>query len=257
MPLLTCCAAPDAAPSALDDLVHFFLAEVPNTDDALVHEGMLNLEERFLEQLEVAETTDGFLTGSVTDLSLDEVQALQMMNWEPDPLRATGVLILRELPCTLQHALELYLQDDQLSLFPDAYKDYERTWEEDPACLGTGACTHAGWTSWIEDSLAGFATSYHLTNEWRRVEGEDGTVAFTGRAAMPEPAEESINAASFEQSYHLEVFTPRPGGQTLHLYANWNHGTLAGVSDDADIWSKQYIDGLLEWDEWMAAHCTP
>lgn len=255
LPLLAGCSAPAAAPSDLDDLVHFFLAQVPDSDDALVLEGMAHLEDRYLEQLDEAE--EGYLSGSVSDLSLDEVVDLDLLLWEPDPLRATGAYILGELPCSVEEALEIYLEPDQLALFPDAYVGYERTWEGDPVCLGTGTCTHADWTSWIEDSLAGFATSYHLLNQFRRVEAEDGALSFIGRAAMPEPAQESISAASFEQSYHLEVFAPRPGGGSLHLYANWNHGTLTGVSDDAPLWSSQYIDGLLEWDGWAADFCTP
>ena len=128
--------------------------------------------------------------------------------------------------------------------------------QRDPACIVDGTCSLAWWNAHIDDTLAGFAASYTIVSHLRSVWSDDGQAVLV-RGVMPEPAEESIAVASFEQSFHAEAFVPRPGDRTLHLYGVWNHGTLAGVSDDVPLWANQYLDGLLQWEGWLGDACAP
>ena len=247
---------PDA-PTELDDLAHFFFDEMDNNDPSLVGAGAENLDRWFDTTDEVE---DGWATGGVSDLSTAQVDSLEAMTWDPDPTLAVGVYIATVVDCSLARVVEITLEPDQLTLFPGNYDSYERTFDSDPDCFPDGGCDQVDWHSELEDSIVGLAMSYGLVTRFRRFGYEDAegeaTQVLLARNVMPAAAEENVTAGGFEQSYHIEVFVPRGAGQTLHLYALWNHGFLDGVSEEAPFWENQYKDGLVEWDERIQELCT-
>lgn len=247
---------PDA-PTELDDLIHFFHGNLDGQDALLVGAGAENLDLWFDATDEVE---DGWASGAVSDLSSNEVAILPEMTWEPDPALAVGVYIATVVDCSFDRMMEIYLEPDQLSLFPDNYDAYERFFDSDPDCFAGGTCDQVDWHSEVEDSIAGLSMSYGLVTRMKRFQYEDddgeASQVALGRNVMPSPAEESVAGGGFEQSYHIEAYVPRGAGQTLHLYGLWNHGFLDGVSEEAPFWENQYKDGLVEWDERIQELCT-
>ncbi len=245
------------APTKMDDLIHFFHQNVDSPDPLHVGAGAENLDAWFDASPAVE---DGWASGAVSDLSEDEVGLLAEMTWAPDPTLAVGVYIATVVDCSLDQMMEIYLEPDQLSLFPGNYDAYERFFDSDPDCFADGTCDLVEWHSEVEDSIVGLSMAYGLVTDMRRFEYEDddgeATQVVLGRNYMPAPAEESVAAGGFEQSYHIEAYVPRGAGQTLHLYGLWNHGFLDGVSEEAPFWENQYKDGLVEWDERIQELCT-
>ena len=245
------------APNQLDALIHFFHQELDGDEALLVGSGAENLSAWF-DTAGLVE--DGWASGSVTALSQDEVTMLEEMTWEPDATLAVGVYILTVVDCSLDEMMAIYLEPDQLSLFPDNYDAYERSFDSDAGCFADGSCDQVDWHSQVEDSIAGLAMSYRLMTRMKRFAYEDaegdGTQVVLGRNVMPEPAEENVSVGGFEQSYHIEAYVPRGTDRTLHLYGLWNYGFLEGVSGDAAFWENQYKDGLVDWDERIQQLCT-
>lgn len=249
-------ALPDA-PTKLDKMIHFFHQNLDSDDPLSVGATAENFD-RWFDTTDKVE--DGWASGSVSGLSEDEVAQLEEMTWQPDPTLAVGVYIATVVDCSLEQMMEIYLEPDQLSLFPDNYDAYERFFDSDPACFSDGSCLQVDWHSDVEDSIVGLAMTYGLVTRMKRFEYEDDdgetTQVVLGRNVMPSPAEENVGAGGFEQSYHIEAYLPRGTGQTLHLYGLWNHGFLEGVSEEAPFWENQYKDGLVEWDERIQELCT-
>ena len=199
--------------------------------------------------------------GQVSALVADETAILGGLTGDPDPSLAIGVYILVELDCSLDQIVQLTLEPDQLSLFPDSYDDYERFFDTDPDCYATGECDSVDWHSEVDDTIAGlWPMTYGLLTRIKRFRHTDAdgveTEVMTARNYMPAPAAEDVSAGGFEQSYHIEVFHPRGADHTLHLYGLWNHGFIDGVGDDVAFWPNQYLDGLIEWDERIQELCT-
>ncbi len=250
------CKAPDPAPIELDELAHFFFAQVHEQEHERIVEGAANLAAWFDEQgLE----GPGATSGSLTDLVTTEVTAMEEMAWAPDPEPAVGVFALSELPCSLEQAEAVNLHDEQLELFPGSYKDYSRSYDGDKDCYATEDCDSLDWTAQIEDGFMGSLGSmtYRLVIKMRRSRDAEGQpAAMLVRSVMPEVAEEDYNAGGFEQSYHVGVYAPRGDGKSLHLSAMWAYGWVNGVDPDADAWANQYVEGLLDFEDTMEELCT-
>jgi len=251
-----CRPAPPEAPTELDDLVHFFLQEIDGEDAELVGDGAVNLIEWFGAP---GDWEDGYTTGQISSVTQAEADALEDLRWDPDPSLTVGVYSARVLPCSLAQIETIFLEPDQMSLFPNNYVDYVRTFDSDPACFADGSCDECLYHSTNTDKLVGFEMVYEMWTKMRRFryvgDGEDERQVLLVRNVMPEPAEESINTGGYEQSYHIEAHVPWDGGGVLHLYGLWNYGYLEGIDDDIAFWPNQYIDGLVDLDDEIAVLC--
>lgn len=88
---LVACKAPDAAPSDIDSLAHFFLAQAEIQDHPRIVEGGQNLVAWF-----DASGLDGSPTGgTLTDLTRDELDAVPDLAWDPDPEPCAGIYSTR------------------------------------------------------------------------------------------------------------------------------------------------------------------
>jgi hypothetical protein len=263
-----CREAPPEAPEDLDELAHFFWLEMAGDDAELLGAGAVNLGQWFETGGEVSDGWAGAgvdlppgVKGQLSNLTEAELDILGGLQGEPDPSLAVGVYILAELDCSAEQIVEITLEPDQLSLFPDNYDDYERFFDTDPDCFASGECDVVDWHSAVDDTIAGlWPMSYELLTRVKRYRYADTdgseTELLMARNYMPAPAEENVSAGGFEQSYHVEVFHPWGGDRTLHLYGLWNYGFIDGVSDDVAFWPNQYLDGLIEWDERIQELCT-
>ncbi len=255
--LVTGCRAPDPAPTELDELAHFFMAQVHEQDHEAIREGAANLMDWYQGSGLSGEPTGGALS----DLSSAEVQALDELQWSPNPKLAAGVYVVSKLSCDMDGAAQIALYEQQLELFPDNYASYGRTWHTDPDCYPEGACDAVDWTAHIQDNFVGnLATmTYELDVKLRLTRDEAGDPAIMlTRCVMPEKATDDLNSGGFEQSYHIETHMPLGSG-TLHFYGLWNYGWFLDDDQEAaddDIWPNQYLKGLIEFEELLEELCV-
>ncbi len=249
------CRPPDPAPTELDELAHFFLAQAHQQQHERIVEGAANLAAWYEASGLVEEGPSG---GTLSDLSADEVLAIEEMTWEPDPEPAVGVYAVSATSCDLGLAGVINMVEDQMEVFPDNYAGYERDWDTDPGCWEDGGCDAVDWQAFIDDSFVMNmgSMSYRYVVKLRRSRDELGEPAILMvRSVMPEPAEEGLESAGFDQSYHVGVYVPFDGG-TLHLSALWSYGWVNGMDPDADFWPGQYVGGLLDFEEELEVLCT-
>jgi hypothetical protein len=248
------CKPPDPAPTELDELGHFFLAQVHEQEHERIVEGAANL----IAWYEASGLAGGGpVGGTLTDLVQAEVDVLDELDWSPDPEPCAGVYAVSELSCDLDAAAAISLEPNQLEVFEGNYESYDRSFDSDPDCYVDGTCDAVDWTSIIGDN---FVLSYDMTYEvvvkLRRSRDEQGEPAvMLVRSIMPHEAEEDVNVGGFEQSYHIEAYVPHDSG-TLHLYGMWSYGWVSGMDADATFWSDQYLNGLLDFETKLEDLCV-
>jgi hypothetical protein len=250
------CRPPDPAPVELDDLTHFFLAQVHEQEHERIVEGTANLLAWYADS---GLAGGGPAGGMLSDLSQAEVDALEELVWSPDPEPCAGVYAVSELSCDLDSAAAISLEPDQLEVFVDNYKAYDRVWDSEPGCYVDGSWDAVDWTSTIEDNFVGTYGEmvYQMVVKLRRSRDDEGApAAMLIRSVMPDVAQEDVGVGGFEQSYHVEVYAPRQGGGLLHLYGMWSHGWMSGIDDDADLWPNQYLEGLLDFELQLEELCV-
>jgi len=246
------------APGELDELIHLFFGSVDQGDAGLVVAAGDNLVSWFETDDAV---TDGLATGQVSDLTDEEIAELEHLLWEPDPEDAIGVYTLQVVGCSLEQMVDVYIEPDQMALFPDTYVGYDRTFDSDPACFDDGSCDQLDYHSTNTTTLAlDIPMTYEMYTRLKRYRGGPasgvGDEVLLARNVMPEPAVEDVDDAGYEQSYHIEAHVPWGGGRTLHLYALWNHGYIENTDPDAPFWPEQYVTGLLDLDEDLGELCA-
>jgi len=247
------CRPPEPAPIELDDLAHFFLAQVDLQEHERIVEGAANL----LAWYDASGLAgQGPSNGTLTDLAQEEVDVLTELNWHPDPEPCAGVFAVSEITCDLATVEAMNLEPEQTEVFEGNYESYVRTWESDPACFEAGTCDGLDWSSVIEDNFVfSYEMTYTMYVRMRRTRDEDGApAALLIRSVMTDPAQEDVDVGGFEQSYHIEAYVPRAGG-LLHLYGMWSYGWISGSDPDSDFWSRQYSDGLLDFEDQLQGLC--
>ena len=248
------CKAPEPAPTELDELAHFFLAQVHQQEHERILEGAANV----LDWYGASGLAGGGPTGgSLTDLTQAEVDAFEGMGWSPDPEPCAGVYAISELSCDLSSAADIALEPNQTEVFEGNYAAYDRTWDTDPGCYTEGSCDAVDWTSIIEDNFVfNYDMSYEMVVKLRRSrdEAEQPSVVLI-RSVMPDKAMEDVDAGDFEQSYHIEAYIKRDQG-LLHLYGLWNYGWIMGSDPDSDFWADQYYKGLLDFEDSLEDLCV-
>jgi len=248
------CKRPDPAPTDLDDLAHFFLAQTDLQEHERIVEGAANL----LAWYDASGLAgQGPSAGTLTDLAQEEVDAIEELNWAPDPRPCAGVFAISEISCEFAAVEAMNLEPNQTEVFEGNYESYVRTWESDPGCFEAGTCDALDWSSVIEDNFVfSYEMTYTMYVRMRRSRDEGGApAALLIRSVMTDPAEEDVDFGGFEQSYHIEVYVPRAEG-LLHLYGMWSYGWISGSDPDSDFWPNRYADGLLEFEEQLEGLCV-
>lgn len=244
--LLFSCKSVDPAPAELDALTHFFFLEFDSADDERLMEGVDNLLALYGGEEQ---------TGSITDITAAEKEAVGLSGeLTNDWLR--GVYEMSPRPgCSGEDHARIYAFDDQQSLFNNQYEDYSRSWQTDAQCYWDGTCAEGQWTATIQDSIMFVSARYDYVVQMRDLSARE--VILT-RAWLSEPAaigDGDDSATFFDQSYSVEVFAPA-GGEWIHLYALWNSGGLEGTDPEAEIWERQYLDGVEDWNDRLDELCT-
>jgi hypothetical protein len=253
--LLAGCKMPEPAPTELDELVHFFFAQTDEQEHERIVEGAENLVAWYEANAVGEQPVTG---GVISDLSQERIDALEELEWSPDPSLCAGVFVISQLSCDLDSAAAISLEPEQTEVFEGNYKSYERSWDSDPDCYVDGRCDGVDWTSLIEDNFVGGYGEmfYRMVVKMRRSRDEDGQpAALLIRSVMPEIAQEEVGFGGFEQSYHIEAYAPNRAG-LVHLYGMWSYGWAFESDHDDKMWFDQYLAGLEDFEEQLEQLCV-
>ena len=266
---LAACTPPDPAPEDLSELLRFTFSHYATDDvanDVSLADAAVNLLTWWQTE---AETVDDFdpVLGYSASLTEDEdrLSAAELDTLDPAPVGvrgedAVGVIVAMRTDCGLDDIDRLYLQDDQLALFPDNYLSYGRS-QQEYDCYRDGDCPEATWVSAIEQNIFGnLNATYELNNQLRGLDAEapDGTPvrARLVRAWLREGAELSDpNLGGWHQNYQLEFMIETDDG-VLHVYPQWVEVEITSVDTEAGWLLGQYISGLQEYVRQLEEHCT-
>tara|TARA_Y100001968_G_C19413552_1_gene747687 strand:+ start:634 stop:1503 length:870 start_codon:yes stop_codon:yes gene_type:complete len=265
--LLTACSPPERAPSDIDELLLFsfrhYGSEDPNSASSLA-DAALALERWY----DGRENPDQPIEAEIARLGAEELGVLSPQPGFSAGEAAVGVLFARDVSCTPGQVSQLYLDDDQMTLFPDSYESYSRSDRQDMSCYLDGDCPEAQWVASVVKEQQVFLTT--VTYTFSMTSGMRSFSALPPAASPDDPPvsgrlsrvwmndEAIVEPASigrFRQSYQFEFLLPRNGG-TLQFYAMWTDLNSETLNTEASIFLNSYIDGIADYLVELEAHCA-
>lgn len=249
---LGACERPDPAPADLEALVRFAFGHYPpdGANDQSLADAATNLRLWLESEVGSAEEPwDAELQERLSDIELDTLDPAPEVR---EGSAALGVFSVQRTSCSLAEWEEIYLENDQASLFPGAYASYERHDQSDFDCFRDGRCGEATWHADIvkEQVILGTITyEFEVRSGIRRVEavppgGEDPVEARLSRTWMLRPATLSTpDLGDFRQNYQLEILLPEGDGG-LHFFALWTDLQSETLNTESSVFVDGYVDGL-------------
>jgi hypothetical protein len=245
------CASPEPAPEDLQALARFFFDRF-DPDDVDAATGDVELQDAFaklhvqLKGDDVTEPQKGLLD-SITQAELDAVGLS-----DRDPKEPAGLYTTTIIHCDMDRLEEILLEPDQLSLYPEAYAEYRRTYDDDaPAYLPTWSVTYKS----SENALISNQFTAHLRSGLRKVPETENAAhgrTLVGRVFLTEPAtfEEPSDETKFTQDYQLETYYQRAPGEIVHFYAIWRYMKLGVLGDSySGVFTDQTQASMIDWDK--------
>jgi hypothetical protein len=256
--LVSACAGPEEAPKELNALARFFFNKFkpedpqnPGTSDVELQDAVNKLHDVLkADDLKLDEPQLGTLE-NITQKEIDTV------GMDVDPDKGQGMFMANIIKCSMDKMEDLWLDPDQMELYPETYSAYKRTMDEDtPDYLPT-------WTT--EYTIA---ETPPLTNQFSAVvktglrtvpETEDAEhgEAFVSGAFMPEPAEFESDGSEFSFDFQIETVYSRGGGELVHFYAVWRYMKIGVFGDSYDDYIiDTTLSTMVDWDEDTEALCN-
>ena len=264
---LAACQPPERAPSDIDDILLFsyrhYDSDDPNSGASLA-DAALALE-RWYDNREDPEQP---IEAQIARLGAEELAVLDPQPGFSDGPAAVGVLYAREVQCTPQQVAELYLDDNQMALFPGSYSSYQRSNREDMECYLLGDCPEAQWLTAVVKEQQVFITTvtytFSMTSGMRSFNAlppgaAPGDTPIEGRVVRVWMNDEAVvdpaSIGRFRQSYQFEFLVPRGTGE-LHFYAMWTDLQSDSLNTEASIFLNSYIDGIADYLMDLETHCS-
>lgn len=262
------CARPERAPEGLDELVLFsfrhFDSEDP-TSAASLADALVSFD---------AWWTDNHNDSTVPySAELSRLGPEELAILDPAPSRAegeaaVGVLYARHTACSLEEVDRVYLENDQMTLFPDSYEAYDRRNMTGFDCYASGDCEEAGWQVDVQkvEQVVFVEVTYNFTIaagarrfQARPPEASLDDPEVEGRLARTWLLEEALldpgTVGRFLQNYQLEFVIPRDEG-VLHFYALWTEVQSTDLDTEASVFLNSYIQGIEDYLDDFEAHCV-
>jgi hypothetical protein len=254
----TGCVAPEPAPADLDGLARFFFGgfEPEDKDASLVdvelQDGFTKLH-AILDGDDLAEARRGILA----NMTQAELDAVGMSARNPDVPQ--GIYIANVIRCTLDRLESLVLEPDQLSLYPEAYASYERTFDADRPP------SHPTWTLTYTSSENAIITNQFtatVKSGLRKIPAtEDASFGrvLLRRGFLPSPAtfENPSDSVEFSHDFQVETYHERAPGEIVHFYGIWRYMKLGILGDSYDgVFIDQTLAGMIDWDKKTDALCA-
>jgi len=261
------CSPPERAPADIDDILLFSYRHYGSEDSSSASslaDAALALERWYDER----EDPLAPIEAQVARLGAEELAVLEPQPEFTDGPAAVGVLFARDVDCTSSEIAHLYLDDNQMSLFPTNYTSYSRSNRENMDCYLEESCPEAQWEASVVKEQQVFLTpvsyTFTMTSGMRSFNAQPpdaapGDSSVQGRVVRVWMNEEAVvdpdTLGRFRQSYQFEFLVPRNGG-TLHFYAMWTHLDSDSLNTESSVFLNSYIDGIADYMVELEAHCA-
>jgi len=248
------CKTVDPAPEEFDALMHYFWNQVDNSPDALLIEGIQNLDNA-IQSATLQDASDG----SLTSLSLEEVAIAQNSR---DPELASGIYLLNPFVCDVETLTELILHLDQQMVYPDIYDAYTRTYIGSRQDFLDGETHRLGWT--LDYGATVLGTSYTATTHstFRRISMDAQQTLWTHgdvllwKVFLTDPADFGKSGKSLTQDYQIDLYFPYED-RIIHAYGIWREGDYGtGFTTDTAAVQRITLNNLEKWDRGTEELCA-
>ena len=176
-----------------------------------------------------------------------------------------GVLVVREVDCTLTRTEDVYLDDNQLERFPEDYVAYQRSGQSDYGCYRNRSCPEAMWRAHIEKETAFLSVHYtfDVHSGVRYVNALPAGAALTAATKealysrawlVDEAVVDPPELGRFRQSYTFEALIPQ-ASSVLVFYALWTGLESDTLITDSAPFLAGYIDGTKAYLSQLESHC--
>jgi hypothetical protein len=250
---LAACKAPEPAPKAFDDLLHFFWTELDSGEDERLLEGFANLD-RVVGDLEEP------MEGTITPLTRGEA-AVVGANRQANPQNAQGLFLANTVGCSLNEMTRLVTDPDQKKLYADTYEAYEREYDDSAADFRQGSTDRLDWSVWFEVKLLGITYEADLEEQARRIPENSeiskqvGPALFT-RRYMLSPARFERDDYTYPQDWRVELYWERSPGKVVHVAGMWREASFGAIQSDDPGVQGLVLNGMKDWDDTSTGHCS-
>ncbi len=236
--LLGGCAAPETAPTELEDLIGWMFAHLDDDDPDAIVEGSTTLDGWMNDNLD--QTLEGY---EVTVLDDETIATLGVDERDLDGLQ--GVAVGYEHTKDLGELADAVMQDPE-ELHPDLYVEYDyEAIDGTKECFADGSCNRLEITCHALENLGmGIQLDISSQLQFRRYDTPDGP-AFAYRYWTTEPPTVTTDLFSLDQSYFFWAFVPH-GDVIRSMQASWVVVTVLADDLDSDIVLNLWVDGMIK-----------
>lgn len=242
--LLVGCKGPPEAPAELSELTSYMFEHMADEDPEAMEVAVENLAQWFMDNGTDA-PEDGF---EVTPLSVDAAYSLDDIDLSEVPQdefadAVVGAAVVNLHTHDLDDLAFAIVEADQMDVFPDDYKEFERTWIEGPDCFFDETCDIAEALNYSEASYAGVLNVKSENHaQWRWIETENRR-ALVHRAWLTGPADISPNLASIPAQFFTTAAFELDDGQMVRMQTVWFVALLASIEAN-DFMLNKFVNSL-------------
>lgn len=253
--LSTACLQPQEAPADLDGLARFFfdrfdpVGEDPAVSDIEMQDAISKLHD-VLGGADMGEDHTKSTMGKMTATELEVVGRDDL-----DPAKAIGLTVSGIVKCSLDRMQEIILEPDQLSLYPEAYESYERTYDdEDRAHIDTWRIDYRSNDDVPNQFNATVKSGLRFVPETD--DAEFGRV-LVRRGFFPDRAVfDDDENAEFTHDFQIETYHERAPGEIVHFYGIWRWMRLGVLDISQATLMNLTLDGMADWDKKTDTLCA-
>lgn len=252
--LLVGCKRPPEAPGDLSELCSYVFEHMGDEDPAALEAGVENLAAWFDEHgldgpEEGYEVTriDTETAYSLPDIDLSSVTEEEFADG------LVGAAVVNRHQHDLDDLAFAIVAADQMEVFPDDYKVFERTFLSDVDCFMDHGCPQVEALNYSEASYAGLLNVKSENHaQWRWIE-TDARTALVHRAWLTGPADISPALAEIPAEFFTTVTMRLDSGQMIRLQTVWFVALLASVEANAFMLSN-FVNSLSRSGEQIEAY---
>jgi hypothetical protein len=237
------CKPPIEAPADLDELAAYMYANFGNEGTDELAAASLNLE-TILAGVELEGNLDG-RSWSLTALSEADMGGISPTP-EAEVDAQVPVAVAGMYQGSLEQAVELILDPNQVCIGGDGYVYYERRFDAGDDCFDGAGCELLEVTNVAryESLLADVWLKEQMESRW--VELEDGRSAVVEIGWMEQRFTSDSGNATWDQRYGLDFYLPVTDGgdEVYRFFAFWSSADIPGVGEDT--YANLAVSGIDE-----------
>jgi len=238
------CSRPPDAPTDLETLTGFLFEHMKDEEPDAMVAGVANLDAWLSANL--APTSEGYAIANISQESLDALD-----DTERNSAGLDGAAVSTSTEFTVQQVAEALIEADQMTVYPDRFETYDRTFSEDISCFLDHQCETMDYHSDLDTNLPlGIQVNTKVNGTFRWVDLE-GTPVLVGRTWLAEPAEVSVDFFKVQAQYYLTVNLPTDVAGTTRLHAMWAETQLLSADIPESTALNMLISSLSNGDEML------